>query len=85
MRQRGVTLRELNQTLQEGWAATDAKPGTEGKVLVFPYRREWEGQFYEEKEVTVYYKVVEGRVIVLTVKARYGKAFPQGGQDASGI
>ncbi len=82
MRQRGVTLRELERTLQEGWPAADAKPGTEGKVFVFPYRRTWEGQFYEEKEVTVYYKIVEGKMVLLTVKARYGKAFPRGGAHA---
>jgi len=45
----------------ERWEASDAKSGTLGKVLVFPYEKEWEGQFYEEKEVTVYYKLGSGR------------------------
>ncbi len=37
MEQRGVTLEEIERTLNEGWDATDAKPGTFGKVMVFPY------------------------------------------------
>lgn len=54
MLQRGVTLEELERTLNEGWAVQDAKPSTRGKAFVFPYRKEWEGQFFEEKEVSVY-------------------------------
>jgi hypothetical protein len=78
MRQRGVTREEIEQTLNKGWEARDAKPGTSGKVLVFPYEAEWEGRFYREKEVTVYYKVIAGEIILLTVKARYGQGFPWG-------
>jgi len=78
MHQRGVTLEEIEQTLNEGREANDAKPGTLGKVMVFPYEAEWEGQFYPEKEVTVYYKVTDEGVILLTVKARYGQGFPRG-------
>ncbi len=68
---------EIEQTLNEGWEATDAKPGTSGKSLVFPYETDWEGQFYQEKEVTVYYKVIGEEIILLTVKARYGQGFPR--------
>ena len=56
MQQRGVTQGEMELTLKDGWRATDAKAGTLGKVMVFPYHAEWEGRFYEEKEVTVYYR-----------------------------
>jgi phenolic acid decarboxylase len=52
-----------------------------GKTFVFPYNREWEGRLYEEKEVTVYYKVVGDRIIILTVIARYGSGFSKGGQE----
>ena len=34
MYQRGVTLEEIKQTMAEGWEATDAKPGTQGRVRV---------------------------------------------------
>ena len=77
MRQRGVTPEEIEQTLRQGWQATDVKPGTLGKSLVFAYEAEWEGQSYPEKEVTVYYKRASEGVILLTVKARYGQGFPR--------
>jgi len=77
MAQRGITKDEIEKTLNEGWEADDAKPGTYGKVLVLPYHPVWEGEFFEEKEVRVYYKVINDNVMVLTVKARYGKGFPR--------
>ncbi len=79
MEQRGVTLEEVNDTLDRGWEAADVRPGTLGRVLVIPFQAEWEGRRYEEKEVTVYYKMTEEGLIVLTVKARYGSDFPRGG------
>jgi len=77
MEQRGIAREEIERTMNEGWDAVDVKPGTLGKVLVFSYQATWEGQFYEEKEVTVYYKLVEGSLVLLTTKARYGKGFPR--------
>ncbi len=78
MAQRGVTPDEIERTVNEGRPAKDAKPETVGNVLVFPYNAEWEGRMYEKKEVTVYYRVVGERVVVLTVKARYGREFTSG-------
>jgi len=77
MLQRGVTKEEIERALNNGWEALDAKLGTQGKVFVFPYHAEWQGQFFEEKEVTVYYKTVGNAVLLLTVKARYGQDFPK--------
>jgi len=79
MTQRGVTKEEIEKALKDGWQADDAKPGTEGKVFVFPYNAKWEDKHFAEKEVTVYYKSVPGKFMLLTVKARYGMAFPKGG------
>lgn len=56
MAQRGVTAEEIERTLIDGWQATDARPGTLGKVFIFSYEAEWEGEYYREKQVTVYYK-----------------------------
>lgn len=39
MSQRGITIEEIERVLNEGWEATDAKPGTLGKVFVFLYNR----------------------------------------------
>ncbi|MEW6231473.1 MAG: hypothetical protein AB1566_04045 [Chloroflexota bacterium] len=77
MHQRGIIREEIERTLNDGWEATDAKPGTLGRVKVFPYEAEWEGQFYQEKEVTVYYKVLAEGIVLLSAKARYGQGFPR--------
>jgi hypothetical protein len=77
MRQRGITREEVERTLNEGWKATDTKPSMFGRVMVFPYAAEWEGQFFQEKEVTVYYKVTDEGIVLLTAKARYGQSFPR--------
>ena len=74
-------LEGVERTLNEGWTAGDAKPGTQGKVLVLTYQDQWEDRWYEEKEVSVDYKGVEGSLVLLTVKARYGKDFPRGEQS----
>jgi hypothetical protein len=78
MLQRGISIKELEETLNKGWDAIDAVEGTAGKVAVFTYNAEWEGNFFEEKEVTVYYKYKGEQFILLTAKARYGKNFRKG-------
>jgi len=78
MRQRGVTLDEIAETLAQGWPAADARPGTESRTFVFAFDSDWLGRRFREKEVTVYYKRRdEGEIVLLTVKARYGQAFPR--------
>lgn len=79
MEQRGITRAEIERTLNEGWKAKDAKSGTIGKVFIFPYNRTWQGDLSQEKEVTVYYKVIKEDIVLLTVKARYGKHFRKEG------
>lgn len=75
MFQRGVTKKEIEKTLCGGYNVDDARRGTSGKAFVFKYNKEWEGKFYKEKEVRVYYKFVKDNLVLLTVKAKYGKAF----------
>ena len=76
MAQRGVTLAEIEQVLNSGQTSASTKAGTLGKVLAVPFEAEWEGQFYEQKEITAYYKLIdEGQLILLTVLARYGQGF----------
>lgn len=75
MEQRGITKAEVRKTLREGWSSPDAKPGTKGRTLVFPYDATWEGTYYEEKEVTVYFKTEDGELVLLTAIAQYGSDF----------
>lgn len=75
MNERGITKAEIETTLNKGKPAKEAKPGTYGKIYVFTFRDYWESQFYEEKEVTVFYKEKKDEIILLTVIARYGEDF----------
>lgn len=79
MRQRGIAREEIETTLNKGWPAIDTKPGALGKSMVFLYNADWEGKQFEEKEVTVYYKIKNERVVILTAIARYGSNFPKKG------
>lgn len=81
MQQRGVSLEEIEITINRGWNADNAKEGTIGKVFVFPYNTEWEGKHFEEKEVTVYYKCKGDKLVLLTTKARYGSNFSKEGEN----
>ena len=66
--------------MRQGWKVSDAKPGTAGRTLVFPYNpynAEWEGTQYQEKEVTVYDKVDGDDLALLTAIARYGRDVPR--------
>jgi len=78
MLQRGISLKEIEETLKNGWEAADSVEGTAGKVAVFTYNGIWEDKFFEEKEVTVYYKYKGNQIVLLTAKARYGKNFKKG-------
>ncbi|MCD6599829.1 MAG: DUF4258 domain-containing protein [Dehalococcoidia bacterium] len=75
MLQRGITRREIEKVLSDGWKAGDSKQGTSGKVFVFSYEKDWEGVHFEEKEIRVYYNFVGGEFTLLTAMARYGKGF----------
>ncbi|MEK7395585.1 MAG: hypothetical protein AAB116_01495 [Candidatus Poribacteria bacterium] len=43
--------------------------------MVYLYQDEWEGQFFEEKEVTVYYKIIDEYIVLLTVRQGMAKIF----------
>ena len=79
MLQRGISIEEIRITVDKGWPAEDVKDGTIGKTFAFPHNDYWEDKFYEEKEVTVYYKMKEEKMVLLSAKARYGKNFKKGG------
>lgn len=75
---RGISESEVRSVLDHGWPGTDAQPSAGCRVLVFPFNAAWEGCPYQEKEVTVYFKVVNDELVLLTAKARYGSNFPKG-------
>lgn len=75
MQQRGVSLEDIETTINKGRDAEDTKEGTAGKVFVFSFNEYWEGKYFEEKEISVYFKQKGEELILLTAKARYGKNF----------
>ncbi len=75
MQERGISIKEIEETLNRGWDADDAQGGTFGKTFIFTYNSEWEGKIFEQKEVTVYYKYRAEKFVLLSAKARYGKGF----------
>jgi hypothetical protein len=85
MEQRGISKDEVERTLEVGWEASDAKPGTKGRIWVFEYQQEWQGRFYKEKEVRVYFKDADETLIVLTAVARYGSSFVRREQDENRV
>lgn len=40
MAQGGIRVDEIERTLNDGWPASDARPGTLGKTIVLAYERE---------------------------------------------
>jgi len=76
MEERGIRIEEIEKTLNEGKTTPKAKEGTFGKIYVFSFFNDyWEGKYYQKKEVTVYYKIENKKIILLTAIARYGDAF----------
>ena len=86
MQPRGILREEIETPLNPGWPADDAKPGTLGKVWVFPYTADWDGREYPEKAVPVYDRIRGAGLVVLTAKARDGISVPrQGERNAAGV
>jgi hypothetical protein len=78
MRRRGVSEAEVEHTLRHGWQCGDAAGGRDCRTFVFALEAVYDGRWYAEKEVTVYYTQQAGETILVTVKSRYGSGFPRG-------
>ncbi|MBA4180362.1 MAG: hypothetical protein C0506_07230 [Anaerolinea sp.] len=60
-----------------GGSGTTLGPVSHVKVMVFSYNALWEGRYFEEQEVAVYFKQDGGEITLLTVKCRCGRGFPR--------
>jgi hypothetical protein len=76
---RGISVAEVEEVLRVGWPGGKPRPGNSAVVHVFGYEAEWNGRWFAEKEVTVYFKETDEGRMVLTAMARYGDGFPRGG------
>jgi hypothetical protein len=70
--ERGIAEDEIRDVLLNG-EDIPAKAGRKGKAMVYPYRRERLGKFYEHKRVEVIYVQEEDTLVTVTAYAFYGR------------
>jgi len=70
--ERGATEAEIRDVWESG-EPTPAKRNRLAKVKVFPFGRQWNNRFYEEKRVEVIYVVEDGVWITVTVYVYFGR------------
>jgi hypothetical protein len=69
MEERGGSRHEVRMAIREG-EASDARHGRTEFTYTFPFEDEWNGTYYEHKELTVYAADDGGDWIVVTVISR---------------
>jgi hypothetical protein len=70
MEERGASRHEVRTAIREG-KSSDARHGRMEFTYTFPYEDEWNGTYYEKKELMVYAANDGGDWIVVTVISRY--------------
>lgn len=70
MKERGASREEVIQTIRQD-TRSPAKQGRTAFQHTFDYRREWNGTYYDHKEVTAYAVEEGGEWVVITVICRY--------------
>lgn len=70
MEERGASRHEVRETIREG-ESFDARHGRTAFRRTFLFEGEWNGTYYENKELTVYAADDGGDWIVVTVISRY--------------
>ena len=70
MEERGASRHEVLETIREG-APFDARHGRTAFRRTFPFEDEWNGTYYDHKELTVYAAGDGGDWTVVTVISRY--------------
>jgi hypothetical protein len=71
--ERGATIEEIEDVIATG-EPFEAKKGRKGKAKVYPFDRERNGRFYEQKRIEAIYIAEEDDLFVtVTVYVFYGK------------
>jgi hypothetical protein len=65
-RERGASEEEIKETLENG-NDIKAKGNRLGKAKIFPYDTFWNGKYFQEKKVEVFYVVENNQIITVTV------------------
>jgi hypothetical protein len=69
--ERGVNEEEIREVLDLGFTVP-GKYHRFGKAKIFEFQREWQGKFYQQKRVEVFYTVERDVIITVTVYVFYG-------------
>lgn len=70
--ERGASEAEIKDVLRAG-AEFPAKKNRKARAKVYPFNRERNGKFYEQKRIEVYYVEEAGKSVTVTVYVFYGK------------
>jgi len=70
--ERVVSFEEIEDVINTG-TPISTKQGRSGKMKVFDFKKERNGEFYEQKRVEAYYVIENNTIITVAVYAFYGK------------
>jgi hypothetical protein len=70
MEERGASRHEVRTAIRQG-ETSDARHGRTAFTHTFPFEEEWNGPYYNHKEVTVYAADDVGDWVVVPVMSRY--------------
>ena len=70
--ERGASREEIVDVISNG-ESIPAKHSRLARSKVFPYQRERNGKYYEEKRIEVFYILENDTIITVTVYVFYGK------------
>lgn len=70
--ERGTTEEEIREVVASGFEIP-AKQNRMGRAKIFPFLRERNKAFYEQKRVEVFYTMEKDTIVTVTVYVFYGK------------
>lgn len=70
--ERGASESEIKETIEKGTNIL-GRSGRLGKAKIFPFNKERNGRFYEQKKLEVYYIIENQIIITITIYVFYGK------------
>ncbi len=70
--ERGASRDEITETINNGFPVS-AKSGRKAKELVFDFKQERNGKYYEQKKIEAYFIIENNIIITITVYVFYGK------------
>ncbi|MHB8654274.1 MAG: hypothetical protein ACYDA9_10380 [Terriglobia bacterium] len=70
--ERGTNRDEIDDVVNSGFSIP-GKYGRKGRAKIYPFKRERNGKYYEQKRVEVFYTIEGELIITVTAYVFYGK------------